>query len=300
MAAQQIPNLTIESTLKTEISMSIKTIAVSLVDIERQDAVMNAAFSLAASHDAHLLGVYTVPSPLGMAVPASFGAISADMDNSRYFEDKLDDVKVRFEDAARRHGVRAEWRRADGETGLLADAMLKHAPFADLIVAGQVNSSTSNTIEPDFVERLVLESGRPVLIIPNMGNFKTVGTNVIVGWNATREAMRAAFDAIPVMKDAKRVELLWANARDEPDRAGDLPGAELAAVLARHDIKIFARSISSSDLAPADALLNEAADNGADLIVIGAYGHSRLREFVFGGVTRSLLQSMTAPVLMSH
>ena len=100
-------------------------------------------FHLPASHDAHLLGVYTVPSPLGMAVPASFGAISADMDNSRYFEDKLDDVKVRFEDAARRHDVRAEWRRADGETGLLADAVLKHAPFADLIVAGQVNSSTS-------------------------------------------------------------------------------------------------------------------------------------------------------------
>ncbi|MEP6334205.1 MAG: universal stress protein, partial [Anderseniella sp.] len=199
-----------------------------------------------------------------------------------------------------RHDVRAEWRRADGETGLLADAVLKHAVHADLIVAGQVNAATSNTIEPDFVERMVLESGRPVLIIPNMGDFKTVGTNVIVGWNATREAMRAAFDAIPLMKEAKRVELLWANARDEPDVAGDLPGAELAAVLARHDIKVFARSISSTDLAPADALLNEAADNGADLIVIGAYGHSRLREFVFGGVTRTLLQSMTAPVLMSH
>ena len=82
--------------------------------------------------------------------------------------------------------------------------------------------------------------------------------------------------------------------------AGDLPGAELASVLARHDIKVFTRSISASGLAPADVLLNEAADNGADLIVIGAYGHSRLREFVFGGVTRSLLQNMTAPVLMSH
>ena len=296
----QFTNLAIETTVRTEISMSIKTIAVSLVDIERQDAVMNAAFSLAASHDAHLLGVYAVPSPYGIAMPAGLGAISADVDNSRYFEDKLDDAKARFEEAARRHDVRAEWRRADGQTALLADPILKHAAHADLIVAGQVNESTSNTIEPDFVERLVLESGRPVLIIPNMGDFKTVGTNVIVGWNATREAMRAAFDAIPVMKTAGRVELLWANARDEPDIAGDLPGAELAAVLARHDIKVFARSISSTELAPADALLNEAADNGADLIVIGAYGHSRLREFVFGGVTRTLLQSMTAPVLMSH
>lgn len=280
--------------------MTIKTIAVSLVDIERQDAVMSAAFSLAAAHDAHLLGVYVVPSANVITVPASFGAMSADMNNSQHFEDRLDDVKARFEDAARKHDVRAEWRRADGDTGLLASAMLKHAAYADLIVTGQVNDNTSNTIEPDFVERLLLESGRPVLVIPNMGKFKSVGTNVIVGWNATREAMRAAFDAIPVMKNAKRVELLWANARDEPEVAGDLPGAELAAVLARHDIKVFARSISATGLAPADALLNEAADNGADLIVIGAYGHSRLREFVFGGVTRSLLQNMTAPVLMSH
>ncbi|MEO1161385.1 MAG: universal stress protein [Pseudomonadota bacterium] len=280
--------------------MSIKTIAVSLVDIERQDAVMNAAFSLAGLHDAHVLGVYPVPSPHGIAIPASFGAISADIDNSRFFEDHLEDVKTRFEDAVRRHAVRAEWRRVDGETGLLADAMLKHVPYADLIVAGQVNSSTSNTIEPDFVERLILESGRPVLVMPNMGEFKTIGTNVIVGWNATREAMRAAFDAVPVMKGAKRVELLWANARDEPEVAGDLPGSELAAVLSRHDLKVFARSISAPNLSPADALLNEAADNGADLIVIGAYGHSRLREFVFGGVTRTLLQNMTAPVLMSH
>ncbi len=280
--------------------MSIKTIAVSLVDIERQDAVMSAAFSLAATHDAHLLGVYAVPSSNVIAVPASFGAMSADMSNSQYFEDRLEDVKARFEDAARKHDVRAEWRRVDGDTGLLSSAMLKHAPYADLIVAGQVNDSTSNTIESDFVERLLLESGRPVLVIPNMGEFKSVGTNVIVGWNATREAMRAAFDAIPVMRHAKRVELLWANARDEPEVAGDLPGAELAAVLARHDIKVLARSISATDLAPADALLNEAANIAADLIVIGAYGHSRLREFVFGGVTKSLLQTMTAPVLMSH
>lgn len=280
--------------------MSLRTIAVSLVDVDRQDAVMNAALPLASAHDAHVLGIYPVPSHQGIAVPASFGAIPADFDHKDYFEEHLNTVKDKFENAARRHGVRAEWRQVEGVTSLLADAMLKHAPYADLIIASQVNSSTSRTIEPDFVERLILESGRPVLVIPNMGTFKTVGTKVIVGWNATREAMRAAFDAVPVIKQAKQVELLWANARNEPEISGDLPGAELAAVLARHDIKVMAKSISAPDLAPADALLNEASDSGADLIVVGAYGHSRLREFVFGGVTRSLLQHMTVPVLMSH
>lgn len=280
--------------------MPIKTIAVSLVDIERQDNIMNAAFSLASVHDAHVLGVYTIPNPHGIGFPASYGAISTEIDHSRYFEENLDGVKDRFEDLARRNGVRAEWRRVNGDTGLLADAMLKHAPYADLIVAGQVNSSTNTTIESDFVERLILESGRPVLVIPNIGDYASVGTKVLIGWNATREALRAAFDAVPLIREAERVELLWANARDEPEIAGDLPGAELATVFSRHDIKILAKSISAPDLSPADALLNEAADSGADLIVIGAYGHSRLREFVFGGVTRTLLQNMTAPVLMSH
>ncbi len=280
--------------------MSIKTIAVSLVDIERQENIMNAAFSLAGIHDAHVLGIYAVPNPHGIAIPASYGAIAADIDHRRHFEENIEATKDRFEDMARRHSVRAEWRRVDGQTGLLADAMLEHAAYADLIVAGQVNSSTSNTIESDFAERLILESGRPVLVVPNMGTFDTIGKNVVIGWNATREALRAAFDAVPLMKHAERVELLWANARDEPDIAGDLPGAELAAVFARHDIKVVAKSISAPQLSPADALLNEAADNGADLIVIGAYGHSRLREFVFGGVTRTMLQNMTAPVLMSH
>lgn len=280
--------------------MTIKTIAVSLVDIERQDNVVNAAFSLAGIHDAHVLGIYTVPNPHGIGIPASYGAIASEINHSRYFEENLEGVKDRFENLARRHNVRAEWRQVNGETGLLADAMLKHAPYSDLIVASQVSSSTSTTIESDFTERLILESGRPVLVIPNRGDYETVGTKVLIGWNATREALRAAFDAVPLIKEAERVELLWANARDEPDIAGDLPGAELAAVFARHDIKVLAKSISAPHLAPADALLNEAADSGADLIVIGAYGHSRLREFVFGGVTRTLLQNMTAPVLMSH
>ena len=280
--------------------MSIKTIAVSLVDIERQDNIMNAAFSLASVHDAHVLGVYVVPNPHGFGIPVNYGAIASEVNHSRYYEDNSENVKERFEDLARRHDVRAEWRHVDGDTGLLADAMLKHAPYADLIVAGQVNSSTSTAIESDFTERLILESGRPVLVIPNRGDYDTVGSKVIIGWNATREALRAAFDSIPVIQRADRVELLWANARDEPEIAGDLPGAELAAVFARHDIKVLAKSISAPDLSPADAILNEAADSGADLIVIGAYGHSRLREFVFGGVTRTLLQNMTAPVLMSH
>lgn len=280
--------------------MPIKTIAVSLVDIERQDAVMTAAFQIANAHDAHVTGIYVVPSPEVIAIPATFGAVATDLAHKHHFEEHAEAVKQKFEEAARQNGVRAEWRQVVSETGSLADAVLKHAPYGDLIVAGQVSDITSHAIERDYVERLLLEFGRPVLIIPNMGKFETIGTRVIIGWNATREALRAAFDAVPLMSGAKEVELLWANARDERDIAGDLPGAELAAVLARHDIKVTAQSISAPELAPADALLNEAADKNADLIVIGAYGHSRLRQIVFGGVTRSLLQNMTAPVLMSH
>ncbi len=280
--------------------MAIKTIAVSMVDLDRQEEIMRGAFLLAEQHNAHVMGVYAVPGFDMIAIPAAQVAVAAQTGYKRYFEDNAASAREKFEEAARKHGVRSEWREATSDTPLLADAVLKHAPFADLIVTGQVNSSTSEYIETDFAERLLLESGRPVLVIPNIGTYSKIGTKVLVGWNATKEAMRATFDALPLLERAKQVELLWANARDEAEFAGDLPGAEMAAALARHDVNVVTRSISSSDMKASDALLNEAADTGADLLVIGAYGHSRLREFVFGGVTRSLLASMTLPVLMSH
>ncbi len=281
--------------------MGLKTISVSLADIARLEPVMRAAFTLASEHDAHITGIYVVPALDSFVLPVNYGAAELDSRRRQFFEQLAPQVREKFDNAAKRYGVRAEWRQLDGTSDLLADTMLDHAIYADLIVAGQVsNNNARSTVEADFVERLLLGSGRPVLIVPEAGKFEQIGSHAVIGWNGTREAIRASFDAIPLLARAKKVDIVWVNAQQEPEVAGDLPGAELAAVLSRHGVDVTAQSVTAPDLAPADALLNHVANSGADLLVLGAYGHSRLRELVFGGVTRNILQAMTVPVLMSH
>lgn len=281
--------------------MALKTIAVSLADIARLEPVMRAAFTLASEHDAHITGIYVVPGMDSFVLPVNYGAAELDSRRRQLFEQLAPQVRDKFDDAAKRYGVRAQWRQLDSASDLLADTMLDHAIYADLIVAGQVsNNNERSTVEPDFAERLLLGSGRPVLLVPEAGNFDRIGSHAVVGWNATREAIRASFDAIPLLMRADKVDVVSVNAQQEPEAAGDLPGAELAAVLSRHGVQVTTQSIPAPDISPADALLNHVATAGADLLVLGAYGHSRLRELVFGGVTRNILQSMTVPVLMSH
>lgn len=281
--------------------MAVKTIAVSLADIARLDAVMSAAFTLASQHEAHVTGIYVIPAMDSFVLPVNYGAAELDSRRRQFFEQLAPQVREKFDNAARRYGVTAEWRQLEGKSDLLADTVLDHAVCADLIVAAQVsNNNDRSTVETDFVERLLLGSGRPVLVVPEAGSFERIGSHAVIGWNATREAVRASFDALPLLTRAKKVDLVWVNAQQEPEIAGDLPGAELAAVLSRHGVDVTAQSLPAPELSPADALLNHVASNGADLLVLGAYGHSRLRELVFGGVTRSILQTMTVPVLMSH
>jgi nucleotide-binding universal stress UspA family protein len=145
-----------------------------------------------------------------------------------------------------------------------------------------------------------MEAGRPVLIVPLYGNFSNIGTCVLAGWNATRESSRAIFDAVPLMQAADKVYVCWVDPSKDEDAAGQLPGAEIAATLARHDIKATVEPLPTSGLMAGEALISHAADIGADLLVMGAYGHTRMREFVFGGATQYVLQSMTLPVLLSH
>ena len=132
------------------------------------------------------------------------------------------------------------------------------------------------------------------------GKFQDVGENIIVGWNGTREAARAVFDAMPLLEQSQATRLIWVDPQNNGGKAGNLPGSEMAVTLARHGIKSTAEAMPTDRLGQGDALLNRASDLGADLIAMGAYGHSRMREFVCGGATRTMLDHMTVPVLMSH
>jgi nucleotide-binding universal stress UspA family protein len=176
-----------------------------------------------------------------------------------------------------------------------------HARYVDLTILGQLDPDRGDAelIRPR-PEQVTLASGRPILVVPYAGHFATVGRRVLIGWNATREATRAVNDAMPLLIEADVVTVLTIDAREGPDGHGELPGADISLHLARHGVKATVERTVSAGISAGDVLLSRAADLGADLLVIGAYGHSRVRELLLGGATRSILQSMTLPVLMSH
>ncbi len=280
--------------------MPIKTVLVTLNQIKRTQTLLDAARKLATDHDAHLLGVYVIPAV--RVYPAMSVHVTPEiMDAQRnFYLQEANNAKTAFEHMVSANGLLGEWRQVDSATPNLADAVLEHAFQADMIVCSQANENDLDGVEADFVERLIMESGRPVLVMPFAGAFPDFGKNVMCGWNSTRESARAIFDALPLLERADTTRLVWVDPQSDPDRAGNIPGSEMAATLSRHGVDVIAEAMPTSGIGAGNALLNRAADIGADLLVMGAYGHSRMREFVFGGATRSLLGHMTLPTLLSH
>jgi nucleotide-binding universal stress UspA family protein len=149
-------------------------------------------------------------------------------------------------------------------------------------------------------EEVTLNSGRPTLVVPYIGAAATIGERVMVAWNASREAARAIGDAMPLLERAKVVTVVSVNARPDALGHGEDPGADIGAHLARHGLKVEVERLEARDIDVPNAILSRLADAGSDLLVMGCYGHSRLREMVLGGVTRTILGEMTVPVLMAH
>jgi nucleotide-binding universal stress UspA family protein len=213
-------------------------------------------------------------------------------------------VRKKFEARVKQDGLKAEWRAVDSNYPDIAESAIVHSRSAELVITSQIERGPDGDIERDLVVRLILESGRPVLIIPKQGHFAPRGEGIaekaIVGINGTKESSRAMFDALPLLRLVKETRLVWVDPYKQSREAGEIPGAEEAAVLSRHGIKAVAEPMMTDGLNAGEALLARANDLGADLLVMGGYAHSRMREFVFGGATRHVLEHMTIPVLMSH
>jgi nucleotide-binding universal stress UspA family protein len=281
--------------------MSYKDLLVVLDSEAPARGRIDLAAALAERFGAHLVGLYPLPVPqrpreLGYYDPALLDPFFADLrDRAR---DAADKVREQFEHVAGLRGLSAEWRLVP--EGPDADPAL-HARYADLTILGQLDPDRgeSGMIRPR-PELVTLASGRPILVIPYAGHFENAGQRVLIGWNATREAARAVHDAMPLLSAAQAVTVLMIDPREGPQAHGEVPGADISLHLARHGVKAEIERTVSGDLPVGEVLLSRAADLGADLLVIGAYGHSRMRELLLGGATRSLLRSMTVPVLMSH
>lgn len=281
--------------------MSYKDLVVVLDSGADTRGRIDLAAALAERFAAHLVGLYPIPDPdlprrAGYADLAALEPVYREWRARALSE--AERARETFEHAGRLRGISTEWRGAS--EGPEADPAL-HARYADLAILGQRDpESDEMALVRPRPEGVGLASGRPILVVPYAGRFETVGRCVLVAWNARREAARAVADAMPLLAQADAVTVLTVDPQIRPGGHGDLPGADIALHLARHGVNAQVERTVSADVPIGELLLSRAADLGADLLVMGAYGHSRTREFVLGGATRSVLASMTIPVLMSH
>ncbi len=279
--------------------MSYKTILVHLDTSEVAHSRLQVSISLAKQFDAYLTGFFTTyrPDP-GVFYPMAGSA-------EYYFE--FDQRRTQQQGALERlfHAellrlkVAGQWQwSAEYANRCVPNA----ARLADLVIAGQENPEDPESfVAAQFVENLVLSSGRPVLVVPYAGHFDNIGSHVLLAWDGSREATRALHDAVPFLRRAKQVTVLSVNALKSDASSNRIPGADIAAIISRYGANVTAREIEGVEhMRIGETILSSAADFGADLLVMGCYAHSRWQELVLGGVTRSMLKSMPMPVLMSH
>lgn len=278
--------------------MALKDLLVHIDNSKAAAGRVDTAIRLAAEHEAHLTGLYVVPG--GNAVPAYIESqIPEDVIEAQIQAElaRTEKAEEAFKTAADRAGLSTEWRCVEGDP---LPTLSLHARYVDLVIIGQADGSDYFSMMEGDVEHAVLDIGRPVLVIPYIGTMETIGKRVMVAWDGSREAMRAIQDALPLLERAEAAHVLSIDPEGGSAGDGDLPGADISLHLARHNIKAQAAFTQAREISVGNTLLSRAADDNIDLIVMGAYGHSRYRELVLGGVTRDLLQSMTVPILMSH
>jgi nucleotide-binding universal stress UspA family protein len=277
-----------------------KTILMHCNDKRRIATLLAPTVRLAETFQAHLIGLSVVP-PIAVIATGVPDAPPMIVDaHCQLYRAENPAMRQAFEDAARGRGFVAEWRDDDAGAFGVADCVLPYARAADLVVASQTDPEWTGSDRLDIADRLAIESGRPVLIVPNAGMHERVGESVLVAWNGRREAARAVFDALPILQRAKSVKVVWVNPQSERETAQDVPAADVCAALARHAVKCEATEQVRPREGVGETLLAAAKDCGADLLVMGCYGHTRFREFVFGGASRHVLAHMSIPVLMSH
>ena len=276
----------------------IKDIIVNLAPGDARDPATDFAVSVASAFEAHLAGVAFIYDPI---IPATVmgGGIPAELIEAQ----RLDSEKGaraaagRFDAAAKRAGLSFETHELSASAAGAADHFAHLARRFDLAIVGQPQPD-SPVMQDLVLETALFESGRPVLAVPYIQKDGLKLDRIMVCWDGGRTAARAIADALPLLARAKAVEIvILAGERGKRD---EIPGADMGQHLARHGLKVTVNRIPLGDMEVADAILSHAADSAADIVVMGGYGHSRLREFILGGATRGMLQAMTVPTLLSH
>lgn len=281
--------------------MTYKTILVHCDGGKASTARVELAAGLAERYQAHLVGLH-VRMRFDLPVYDNFDVAVTEAMMREYDEAVQANeaaTSQAFADVLKGRGISNAWRCQEGH----AEAIVAlNARYADLTVVGQNDPGQQSrfSLPSDLPEGVALATGRGTLVVPFIGTPKTIGDNVLLCWNASREAARAAAEALPLLRSASAVRVLIVEAKSSSGGHGAEPGADVAAWLGRHGVKVVVQRDVTVDGDVGNVILSRAMDHGCDLVVMGIYGHSRLREWVLGGASRTLLSSMTVPVLMAH
>jgi nucleotide-binding universal stress UspA family protein len=274
----------------------LKDVVVNLSGRGPQDFAADYATSVAAAFGAHITGISFLYEPV---IPdGTLGGVPVDLielqreENSKTAKDAIS----RFEATVKKAGASAGTRTLDATFGGSPTLFAQIARRFDIAVVGQQQPEQGAT-DTLMIEGALFESGRPLIVVPYIQKRGLTLERVLVCWDGGRTAARAIGDAMPFLARAKAVDIVMVAEERKDD---ETPGAKMNEHLARHGVKASVKRMTKGDIAIEDVILSYAADSGADFMVMGGYGHSRLREFVLGGVTRGILASMTVPVLMSH
>lgn len=286
--------------------MTIRTILVCLTNSANAERLSKAADLLARKYQARIIGLHTIQSiEVYPSIAVDLPSIATDAfvaEQNRVAKE----IRETFEKVTAGQEYASEWRQVQANSTFAADRMIEHSHSADLVIIGQEDHDNDRPDQRSAQEMLIKQSGRPVLIIPSVGTFNTIGDHALMGWSATRESSRAIHDAIPILSSGNGNEIranatiLWVSHSNSDADYLENTAHAMAATLDRHGIDTTVAHWQNTKISIADALLNEATDRGADMIVTGAFGHSKFYDFVIGATTTGLLDHMTVPVLFSN
>ena len=279
--------------------MTYKTIVIILDAPENAGIASDFGLALAAAHSAHVIGLHAeVVSAMPMVAPMEIPdpiAVQALQDMARTEAVGIEEL---FRNKAAAAGCSFEWRSFTSSVGYATQPILETVRSADLIIAVQADPANPSDAHIE-VESFLFESGRPVLMVPYMRTAPMSIRRVLIAWNGSKEAARATFDALPFLMAADAVEVLSVDPSENANQAA-ISGADLTATLIRHGVKATLSKTVSAEKSASQVIETRLVDDSVDLLVMGAYTHSRLWQMIFGGTTKAVLKSMTALTLLSR
>jgi len=279
--------------------MPFKTVVAIIQGMDDVERVVDCALSFGKRFRSHLIGVHAEVLPVAYTSAIGFPDTDFLQAAAEMNRERAEKIKAAFRQRMEDAGQSFDWRNIENATSDSVHSGIASARCADLVIAAQRNPDVDATETADL-DALLYESGRPVLVVPHHGPSYSGYRRIVVAWNGSRQSARAAFDALPLIQEAEHTEVFVIDPPEDSEFDPGASGTEIAAALARHGANVAVASEASNGRSADQVLQARIAATGSDLLVLGAYSHSWLRQLLFGGLTRSVLQSMPIATFMSR